>query len=118
MERIASVITVPRNGERGEDDPWAGQVSGVMWSDDGKKILASHGARFSLSSWEPERQMDVVRAHEGRILCLAGNGKRVATFCAGDESLKIWEPKGWNAPGSKAHQIRDITVQTAAMYIR
>jgi len=119
LERVASVITVPK-GEGNVGDAWAGQVSGVMWSADGRKVLAAHGGRMSLCCWDPERQMEVIKAHDDRILCISGRGGQVATLCAGDESLKIWELKDWAVGGAEgnARSMRDLSAQTAGMYIR
>jgi len=116
LERVSSVWTAAESkGKASAENAWAGQVTGLLWAEDGRAIMAAHGTQLSVNHWKPELKTEVIDAHEGRILCLSGCGRRVATFCAGDESLKFWEPKGWNAPRPS---VASITWQTDMMSLR
>jgi WD40 repeat protein len=139
LEKLRSVKTTmdPKLGNLHQNendptpDPWFGQVSGVIWSDDGKKLAGSHGGKICISERTKAvgamnggkggeatvDKLSVIGAHDGRIISMAGRCGRIATVSAGDQSLKLWDLDEFKQDKMKS-QMAALVHGTSMMHIR
>ena len=137
VEKVRSVKTTmdPKVGNLQQNDndptpdPWFGQVSGVLWSDDGKKLAGSHGGKICISErtgllnggrdgGNVVDRLSVVGAHDGRIISMTGRGGRIATVSAGDQSLKLWDMAEFKPSRKAMSQMAALVQGTSMMRIR
>jgi WD40 repeat protein len=67
------------------------QVSGVLWCNNSKYLLASHEENFSVLKYPSLNKCGTLDGHDNRILSIAKSNVDLVASLGADERLRIWE---------------------------